>query len=66
MLFPVGMIHEVKKLKSIPDQEWAEQAVEALSLFDMERDFPSGTWEHVYYTEMLESRIVGIQNCVNS
>ena len=53
MLFPVGMIHEVKELKSIPDQEWAEQAVEALSLFDMKRDFPSGTWEHVYYTEML-------------
>ena len=66
MLFPVGMVNEVKKLKSIPDQEWAEQAVKALSLFDMKRDFPLGTWEHMYHKEMVESRIVSIQNCVDS
>lgn len=60
------MISEVKKLKSIPDQEWAQRAVEALSLFDMERDFPPGTWEHQYYTEMMESRIVDVQYWIYS
>jgi len=41
-----------------PAVEWAEQAIQVLQEFVMDRDFPEGTWEHTMFMEMEESQLV--------
>ena len=42
--------------------EWAEQAIQILQEFVMDRDFPEGTWEHTMFMEMEESQLVRTLN----
>lgn len=68
-LFPIGLFNEVivshshhiqvKPVHAIPTEEWAEQAIQVLQQFVMDRDFPEGTWEHSMFIEMEESQLVG-------
>ncbi|KAK8815763.1 hypothetical protein WA538_004887 [Blastocystis sp. DL] len=57
MLFPIGLYNEIKPAHTIPTVEWAEQAIQVLQEFVMDRDFPEGTWEHTMFMEMEESQL---------